>query len=279
MDKIKLYPGICGFTLAVALSLLAKASGEGSIEGVLLIGMPLLGVLLVGALIRPFRSDLHPEVRAKTVGERILRIADAVIGFLGLSCVFLVIGASTTADAPSSSFGPISTIASFVVCIVGSGMGYLSWTGGKNYGVFKRAAYAVAWAYCWFVVILIPQFAFDLFPSSRNSDFKDAMINHLNLIATDAYQYRITQRSNGGGSGSYVGYAVPKKLASKTLIMEGMAATKDPDYIAEYGATVISGNEIELHGYWSRGKCGVAVRIDSDGKFIWPSWQYSGFEY
>ena len=42
---------------------------------------------------------------------------------------------------------------------------------------------------------------------------KDAMINDLNNLAAQAYQYFIRPTSMGGGQGSYAGYSIPTKLS------------------------------------------------------------------
>ena len=53
-----------------------------------------------------------------------------------------------------------------------------------------------------------------LFAANSIQANKDAMINDINNIAANAYQYRIRPTSMGGGNNSYVGYTVPTKLSS-----------------------------------------------------------------
>jgi flagellar basal body-associated protein FliL len=55
-----------------------------------------------------------------------------------------------------------------------------------------------------------------LFAANSVQANKDAMINDINNIAANAYQYRIRTTSMGGGNNSYVGYAVPTKLSSNS---------------------------------------------------------------
>ncbi len=43
---------------------------------------------------------------------------------------------------------------------------------------------------------------------------KDALINDLNNLAANAYQYRIRPTTMGGGGGSYAGYKIPQRLSS-----------------------------------------------------------------
>jgi hypothetical protein len=67
-----------------------------------------------------------------------------------------------------------------------------------------------------------------LFAANSIQANKDAMINDVNNIAANAYQYRIRTTSMGGGNNSYVGYAVPSKLSSNanaTYVASGQTAT------------------------------------------------------
>lgn len=56
-----------------------------------------------------------------------------------------------------------------------------------------------------------------MFSSSSVQANKDGIINDMNNLAADAYQFRIRPTTMGGGSGSYTGgsgYAIPSKLSS-----------------------------------------------------------------
>jgi hypothetical protein len=56
-----------------------------------------------------------------------------------------------------------------------------------------------------------------MFSSSSVQSNKDAIINDLNNLAANAYQFRVRPITMGGGSGSYTGgsaYAIPTKLVS-----------------------------------------------------------------
>ena len=56
-----------------------------------------------------------------------------------------------------------------------------------------------------------------MFSSSSVQSNKDAIINDMNNLAANAYQFRIRPTTMGGGGGSYTGgngYAIPLKLAS-----------------------------------------------------------------
>ena len=56
-----------------------------------------------------------------------------------------------------------------------------------------------------------------MFSSASVQSNKDALINDMNALAADAYQFRIRPTTMGGGGGSYAGgsgYAIPMKLRS-----------------------------------------------------------------
>ena len=55
-----------------------------------------------------------------------------------------------------------------------------------------------------------------LFSANSVQANKDAIINDLNNIAANAYQYRIRTSSMGGGNNSYAGYTIPGKLSSNS---------------------------------------------------------------
>jgi hypothetical protein len=53
-----------------------------------------------------------------------------------------------------------------------------------------------------------------MFGSSSIQANKDGIINDLNNLAANAYQYRIRPTTMGGGGGSYLNYIIPMKLQS-----------------------------------------------------------------
>ena len=53
-----------------------------------------------------------------------------------------------------------------------------------------------------------------LFSAQSVQSNKDAMINDINNLAANAYQYYIRPTSMGGGGGTFAGYAVPYKMSS-----------------------------------------------------------------
>jgi type II secretory pathway pseudopilin PulG len=80
-----------------------------------------------------------------------------------------------------------------------------------------------------------------LFTANSIQANKDAIINDVNNIAANAYQYRIRTASMGGGNNSYVGYVIPSRLSSNsnaTYVPSGQTAT----------ACVITGSSIANAG-------------------------------
>ena len=53
-----------------------------------------------------------------------------------------------------------------------------------------------------------------LFGSSSVSANKDALVNDLQNLATDAFQYKVRPTSLGGGGGKYAGFKIPVTLQS-----------------------------------------------------------------
>jgi hypothetical protein len=67
-----------------------------------------------------------------------------------------------------------------------------------------------------------------LFAANSVQANQDAIINDVNNLAANAYQYRIRTSSMGGGNNSYVGYNVPTKLSSNanaTYVASGQTAS------------------------------------------------------
>jgi len=91
-----------------------------------------------------------------------------------------------------------------------------------------------------------------LFTANSIQANKDAIINDVNNIAANAYQYRIRIQSMGGGSNSYVGYKIPTRLSSNsnaTYVPSGQTAT----------ACVITGSSIANAG------CTVTGTLNATG--------------
>jgi MFS family permease len=90
---------------------------------------------------------------------------------------------------------------------------------------------------------------------------KDAMINDLNNIAANAYQYKTCPSSMEGGSGTYIGYSIP---SNKTTNANGSYSIvhNDKNNIVVLGmSSAYPGSSIQ-------------VKVDSAGTLV--GWQYQG---
>lgn len=100
-----------------------------------------------------------------------------------------------------------------------------------------------------------------MFSSSSVQANKDAIVNDLNNLAADAYQYKIRPSTMGGGATSYVGYVVPTKLQSND---NGNFAASSP-----------SGTQVTLKGNSATyAGSSVSAVCDSNGRL--GSFTYAG---
>jgi hypothetical protein len=103
-----------------------------------------------------------------------------------------------------------------------------------------------------------------MFSSSSVQSNKDAIVNDLNNLAADAYQYRIRPSTMGGGGGSYGGYIVRLALQSNAngtyLPTTGVAAGSQ--------SFTLTGNSTPYAG------SAVTATLDSTGSLT--SFTYSG---
>ena len=89
---------------------------------------------------------------------------------------------------------------------------------------------------------------------------RDAIINDLNNLAAQAYQFRIRPTSMGGGQGDYSGFSIPTKMKTNEN--------------ATYSAST-SPNSIVFTGFSAQDPTNsVTVTIDSFGRL--GGWSYSG---
>jgi len=100
-----------------------------------------------------------------------------------------------------------------------------------------------------------------LFSAQSVQSNRDAIINDLNNIAAQAYQYRIRPTSMGGGEGSYRGFRIPTKMrTNENGSYEARVVTSD---LLEFTATSAQNNTNA-----------ITVYIDSDGRLT--NWTYRG---
>ncbi len=101
-----------------------------------------------------------------------------------------------------------------------------------------------------------------MFSSSSIQANKDAIINDLNNLGANAYQYRIRPVTMGGGGGSYTGYVIPLKLQSNSNAIQ-------------YTTTAVNPGSISFQGRSSQTPSNmVTCVLDSTGMLT--SFSYSG---
>ena len=91
-----------------------------------------------------------------------------------------------------------------------------------------------------------------MFSSGSIQSNKDGIINDLNNLAANGYQYRIRPLTMGGGGGSYVSYAIPTKLLTNEN--------------GSYGVSGVSASSMTFTGTSSQGYGTVIAVLDSTGK-------------
>jgi hypothetical protein len=106
-----------------------------------------------------------------------------------------------------------------------------------------------------------------LFSAQSVQSNKDAMVNDINNIAANAYQFRIRPTSMGGGGNAYTGngntYTIPSKMSS--------------DENATYSATVTDANNIKFTATSSQNSSNYfTVSIGSDGRATAGTWSFNG---
>ncbi len=89
---------------------------------------------------------------------------------------------------------------------------------------------------------------------------RDAMINDLNSLAAQAYQYRVRPTSMGGGQGDYTSFVVPPKMQTN----ENGTYTMSPSQNSIVFTAVSAQNHSNT----------VSVTIDSFGRL--GAWSYTG---
>ncbi|MFH0988735.1 MAG: hypothetical protein V1799_01825 [bacterium] len=97
-------------------------------------------------------------------------------------------------------------------------------------------------------------------PVKDSQSNRDAIINDLNNLAANAYQYRIRPQSMGGGQGKYTGYNIPTKMRTNEN--------------ATYETNVINDDLLQFKATSAQGSGTVEVQIDGNGRF--GQWKYGG---
>jgi hypothetical protein len=104
--------------------------------------------------------------------------------------------------------------------------------------------------------------ALSLISAQSSQSNKDAIINDLNHLAAQAYQYRISSASMAGGAGKYTGYSIPRTLTSNENA---------------YYSCVVSPDEVTLEAVSANSSGNtITTKIDSQGKFIASAWTFTG---
>jgi len=100
-----------------------------------------------------------------------------------------------------------------------------------------------------------------LFSAQSVQSNRDAMINDLNNLAAQAYQYRIRPTSMGGGQGVYTGFTIPTKMRTNEngTYSAGTPGASSITWVATSGQNPTNT---------------ITVNIDSDGKL--NTWVYAG---
>ncbi len=99
-----------------------------------------------------------------------------------------------------------------------------------------------------------------LFSAQSVQSNRDAMINDLNNLSAQAYQFRIRPSSMGGGQGDYTTFAIPTKMKTNENGTYTAAPTRNTIVF-----TAVSANNPSNT---------IKVTVNSDGKL--GTWVYSG---
>ncbi len=100
-----------------------------------------------------------------------------------------------------------------------------------------------------------------MFSSSSIQSNKDGIINDLNNLAANAYQYRIRPTTMGGGGGNYTNYVIPAKLQSNSN--------------GQYSTTAVNPASINFRGVSSQAATNIVTcTLDSTGSLT--SFSYAG---
>ena len=257
MGKIRLYPGIVGFAILVAVFFLAIAKRFDLEESflIILVTSPLAAIFCVGAHVKGIRDLKRRNRDADDARSGILRWTDVCLGFVGV-CVIIVSALGFEMD---SGHAP-ARIASIAVLLASSVAGYFMFFKWPSYDSGERAGLAFAWILG--IVVFFVVSLSDVPSTESPQSNRDAIINDLNNIAAQAYQYRIRPKSMGGGNGSYRGLKIPTRMQSNA----------NGSY-----ACLPSANEVTFLAISAEDSNNtIIIRIDSEGRFIKSAWKVTG---
>ena len=99
-----------------------------------------------------------------------------------------------------------------------------------------------------------------LFSAQSVQSNRDAIINDLNNLAAQAYQFRIRPSSMSGGQGDYTTFVIPTKMATNENGTYSATATTNTIVLKAVSAQNASNT--------------IKVTVDSDGRL--GTWVYSG---
>ena len=98
-----------------------------------------------------------------------------------------------------------------------------------------------------------------MFSSGSIQSNRDGLVNDMNNLAANAYQYRIRPTTMGGGGGAYTGYTIPTKLQSN----------ENGTFTVAAGAASVTFTATSGQGYGT-----VAATADSTGRLA--TFTYTG---
>jgi hypothetical protein len=131
---------------------------------------------------------------------------------------------------------------------------------------FMGASGTIIWLSLAAAVVL-----FSLFAPVDVQSPKDHIINDINNLGANAYQYRIHPLSDGGGGGTYLGYQIPRTIYVPTQRFYYVDTTGGFSYRVIY---VYSDSIIFEGRYQNHHNGAIQVNIDSEGKLT--NWRYFG---
>jgi len=260
MDRTARYPGTTGFivfALDSLFTLLSRALwGEGGMFFffllVAVISVPIAMVLCEAAFMNTFHRIQHRQGKPEDLGFRVTQWMDLFFGFSGLC-----FGVTSTLGFSIHENFSRNWLISILVILCCNGVCYCLWSNWRSYSFLRRTLSALLsmLGACLTWILILFTFYVDTGMKPREAMELD-MVN----LAVYSRQYRMRPQSEGGGSGSFVGLVIPKKMASNVN--------------GYYSMTIISADTIEFIGVARDSQNGVSVKVDSTGKL--HDWRYRG---